>query len=90
MKCTITGDPMTSCEHCSDPEYIQLEDEGPEYETIGRAFRTMYKGNCTVDYRHPIKKGDLVSKVRRQDNPIILVTGVACKTCTLMLPRGRE
>lgn len=90
MKCVKTGEDMVHCEHCSDPDYFDVPDEGPDYETLGRAFKSQYSGSCTVEYRHHIKRGDLVSRVRRADNPNILVTGVACKTCTLMLPRGRE
>lgn len=89
MNCVVTGEPMARCLHCSDPNYIVAEEQGPEYETIGRAFRTNFRGVCTIDYRHTIKKGDLVAKVQRADNPNILVTGVACKTCTLMLPGSR-
>lgn len=90
MKCVITGEPMTKCLHCSDPNYIEVESDGPDYETVGRAFRSAFRGECTIEYRHSIRKGDLVSRVRRADNPHILVNGVACKNCTLMLPRGKE
>lgn len=90
MNCVITGEPMMSCPHCTDDNYIMVEEAGPDYETLGRAFRTNFRGTCTIDYRHTIKKGDLVAKVRRADNPNILVTGVACKNCTLMLPSSRE
>lgn len=90
MKCTVTGDDMTICEHCLNDDYLPEIEEGPEYETIGRAFRSQFRGDCTIDNRHRILKGHLVSRVQRADNPNILIQGVACKNCTLMLPRGKQ
>ena len=90
MKCTVTGQEMTECEHCLDPNYIELDDDGPEYETVGRPFKSQFRGVCTIEYRHSNKRGDLVARVRRADNPNILIGGVACKNCTLMLPRGKK
>lgn len=90
MKCTVTGQDMTECVHCLDDNYLPEIEEGPEYETIGRAFRSQFRGVCTLDQRHTVLKNHLVSKVQRADNPNILVTGVACKNCTLMLPRGKK
>jgi hypothetical protein len=89
MKCTVTNEPMVSCYHCLNSSYIEAEPTGPEYEKVGMAFRTSFKGTCTVDRRHTIKKNDLVCKVQRADNPGIPITGVACKNCTHMLPRAR-
>jgi len=89
MNCVVTGLPMNVCEHCSSDTWIEIEEPGIEYEVVGRAFKTEYKGTCVVERRHDIKRGDLVSKVQRSDNPAIVVPGVACKHCTLTLPKGK-
>ena len=90
MKCAITGKDMTACEHCLDDNYIPEAEVGPEYETVGRAFRSQFRGVCAIDDRHRILKVHLVSRIQRADNPFILVRGVACKNCTLMLPQGKN
>lgn len=90
MKCTITDLPMLECPHCIQDDYLMADDPGPEYETVGGAFKSQFRGQCTVERRHDIRKGDLVSRVQRADNPNILITGVACRSCTLMLPRGKR
>lgn len=90
MNCTVTGQPMSTCEHCLDPNFIVMEPEGPQYETTGGRFRSQFRGRCCVEPRHEIRKGDFVTRVRRADNPTILVRGVACKYCTLELPRGKN
>lgn len=90
MKCTVTGDDMVTCQHCLDPNYLVVEEDNtPDYETIGRPFQAQFRGVCTVERRHTYKKGDKVSRVQRADNPTILVSGVACKHCSLLLPRGK-
>lgn len=89
MKCTVTGEDMVQCPHCTDPNYIELDPEGPPYETVGGKFRSQFRGVCVVEPRHDIRKGDFVSRVRRADNPNILIRGVACRNCTIDLPRGR-
>jgi hypothetical protein len=90
MKCAITGQDMVVCEHCLNDDYIEEVELGPEYETIGRAFRSQFRGVCAVDERHRVLKGHLVSRIQRADNPNILVTGVACKMCTVTLPKGKK
>ena len=90
MNCTVTGQPMNKCEHCLDPNYLVLDPEGPPYETIGGRFRSQFRGTCCVEPRHDIRKGEFVSRVRRADNPAIIVRGVACKNCTIDLPRGKN
>lgn len=89
MKCKITGVDMLECAHCTQDDYILLPAPGPQYETTGFAFKSLYKGVCTIEPRHTIRKGDLVSRVQRADNPSIVITGVACRNCTLMLPKGK-
>ena len=90
MKCILTNEDMVTCPHCNDDNYLMVDAPGPEYETIGRAFKSQFKGTCTIEYRHDIRKGDLVSKVQRSDNPSLVITGVACRNCTIMLPRGKR
>lgn len=90
MKCIVTGKDMTVCPHCLDDDYIEDIEDGPEYETIGRAFKSQFNGTCRVDDRHTVRKGQLVARIQRADNPNILVQGVACKNCTIMLPKGKK
>ncbi len=59
-----------------------IEDLTEKYEIDGRPFDAVYKGVCTFDREHVIKRGDKVAKIIRKDNPMLPVPGVACKRCT--------
>ncbi len=61
-----------------------------EFEVDGRPFMTMYPGNCTVDYEHIIKRGERVARVRRADNPMLPVSGVACYRCIRLMMTARR
>ena len=52
------------------------------YEIDGRIFEAQYRGVCTLDPEHKIKRGDRVARLIRKDNPMLTVGGVACKHCT--------
>lgn len=68
-----------------DPDF---EENDWEYETVGRPFEAVYPGRCTIDYSHKVKRGDLVSRVQKSDNPLIPIPGVACKNCTKIYPKA--
>lgn len=51
------------------------------YEIDGRTFESSFHGHCTLDYDHRIKRGDRVARLKRTDNPMLVVSGVACKLC---------
>lgn len=72
-----------------DPNTGEVTDED-EYEIIGRVFEAAFPGHCTIDYEHRVKRGDSVARVQRADNPMLPVTGVACRACTLVLPRAKR
>lgn len=67
---------------------LETDDE-IEYEIIGRRFESQFSGRCAVDWNHRVKRGDIVAKVQRADNPFLPVAGVACGACTKDLPRAR-
>lgn len=71
-------------------ETEDYEEPHEEYELIGRTFESMYAGRCTIERSHKVKRGDMVSRVQRSENPFVTVSGVACKTCTKSLPRARQ
>jgi hypothetical protein len=57
--------------------------ETPErYVIKGGIFPALYPGACTLDYEHPVKRGDKVGKIQYADNPMVPIPGVACKRCT--------
>lgn len=58
-----------------------------ENYVITKVFRSGYSGYCTLDPEHRIKRNDLVGKLGRADNPMLPVTGVACKYCVKHIPR---
>ena len=53
------------------------------YERAAR-FEAMYPGVCIIDADHRIKRGDKVYRLQRADNPLSVVTGVACEPCARM------
>lgn len=66
-----------------------MADEPIKYEVIGRSFEAKFPGHCAVVYPHKIKVGMMVARVRRADNPMLPVPGVACTVCVKLLPRGK-
>lgn len=54
---------------------------------VMQMFRTKYAGRCNIDDEHRIKRDDLVGKLQRADNPLIPVTGLACKMCIKHIPK---
>lgn len=67
------------------------EDITPEhdYEVVA-VFPSQFVGTCNIDERHRIRKGDRVGKLRRADNPMITIPGVACKYCATDYPRAKS
>jgi len=61
-----------------------------DYERSGTPFRSGFSGRCTIDDDHLIRRDDLVVRVRLQENPFVHVPGVACKGCTIMLPKTKK
>jgi hypothetical protein len=55
------------------------------YETTGPLIDAQWSGRCAVNRDHRIKRGDTVSKIQYKDNPILPVSGVACKSCTKII-----
>lgn len=51
-----------------------------DYE-IQYIFQTAYRGTCAVNRAHQVKPGDKVAILRRADNPLLPVSGVACERC---------
>lgn len=64
---------------------MPYEDNLELYEVDGRSFESQYRGTCVINRDHEVKRGDKVARVKRTDNPLIPVAGVACKSCTRML-----
>jgi hypothetical protein len=64
--------------------------ERPSYEIVGKVWESQFPGHCTVEYEHKIRRGDQVARVRRADNPMLPVGGVACTTCIKLLPRAKN
>lgn len=66
------------------------DDLMPDHEfEITSNFPSQFAGYCTLNDTHRIRKGERVSKLRRADNPLISVPGVACSICSLDIPRAR-
>lgn len=59
-----------------------------EYEVVA-TFKSLYAGECTLDERHTYRKGNRVGKLRRADNPMVSISGVACPLCLMDLPRAK-
>jgi hypothetical protein len=59
------------------------------YEVMSREFETNFSGRCNVDRTHVIKPGDMVARIQRTDNPLLVVSGVCCPKCLKILPRAR-
>lgn len=59
-----------------------------EYEWTAK-FWSQYSGYCTLNPDHRFKKGELVAKIQKADNPFITITGVACKHCLLDIPKAQ-
>lgn len=60
-----------------------------EYEVLGRPFPAQFKGSCTLNWDHSYKRGDMVARVQRADNPLLPIPGVACAACVRILPRAQ-
>lgn len=83
--------PKSSCAHCNvkeEPVSVFGNDDEREFEIIGHPFPAQYGGVCTLDYDHRIRRGDRVAKVQRADNPMLIVSGVACKDCIKGMPHA--
>jgi hypothetical protein len=59
-----------------------------EYEIVAN-FRSKFSGYCTLNDSHRIRKDERVSKIRRADNPLISIPGVACSVCSMDIPRAK-
>lgn len=60
-----------------------------DYEIVA-VFPSQFGGYCNLEIAHRIRKGDRVSKIRRADNPMVPLPGVACSFCTLDIPRAKD
>lgn len=69
-------------------EYDDDDDDQEPYERAGNPFRSPFSGWCVIEPSHKVKRNSLVCKIRRTDNPLVPVSGVACEHCTRILPRG--
>jgi len=61
-----------------------------KYEAIGGLIDAGWSGVCAIDPSHRIKRKDLVTKIQLKDNPILPISGVACKYCTQILKRAED
>lgn len=85
--CELTELPPAWCAHCQGTPDLEEEDS---FEVLGRPFDAQFPGRCTIDYDHNIRRGDLVARVQRADNPMLPVQGVACSACVRILPRVKR
>ena len=89
MICDYSDLPTESCAHCQGIQEEPTEwfgnDDPEEFEIVGHTFEAQYNGVCTIDRDHEIKRRDRVAKVQRADNPMLPVSGVACKNCVRIL-----
>lgn len=90
--CEKTDMPKYSCAHCQgikeEPVAVYGNDDTVEFERIGHSFEAQYGGVCTIDMNHIVKRKTRVSKVQRADNPMLPISGVACASCTKILPHA--
>lgn len=59
-----------------------------DFEAIGALFDSQFSGRCAIDWNHRIRRGEVVTRVARADNPFLPVPGVACGNCTKILKRS--
>jgi len=59
-----------------------------DYEIVSN-FPSQFTGYCNIEERHRIRKGERVSKLRRADNPLVIIPGVACSLCSMDFPRAK-
>lgn len=93
-ECDFSGLAKEFCAHCKGdtlgdektPEFGNGDVD--DFEIIGRVFEAQYHGVCTINYDHKVRRGDRVAKVQRADNPMLPVSGVACKDCVKLLPHA--
>ena len=90
--CSFSDLPEATCSHCrgddDDPAHMHGVIDA-DVERVSPIFAAQYSGVCVLDRSHIVKRGDKVSKVRYVDNPLITLSGVACKNCTLDVPRAK-
>lgn len=92
-ECDFSGLPKASCAHClkHDDSFLDGTDASTdEAFVIVAVFATQWAQSCTIDRSHRIKRGDMVGKVKRTDNPFIVVPGVACESCVRDYPREKQ
>ena len=75
------------CAHCKGDDDSDIIPDH-EYE-VTATFPSQFGGYCNIEEGHRFRKGDRVAKLRRADNPMVNVPGVACPICVLDLPRAR-
>ena len=66
------------------------DDPENDYEAIGPLIDAKFSGRCAIVWDHRIKRGDVVTRIARADNPFLPVTGVACANCTKFLKKSRN
>lgn len=92
-ECDFSGLPKVFCAHCKGDELgdevkqVYGNDDTDEFEIV-RIFEAQYPGTCTIDREHIIKRGDRVARIQRADNPMLPISGVACKNCVKLLPHA--
>lgn len=92
-ECLFSGLPMATCSHCTgDDDLMGVNadyDYYDDYEVL-RTFEAQFHSHCLIDENHRVRRGDRVAMVRRADNPMLPVRGVACASCTKVLPRAKS
>lgn len=76
------------CSHCMEVDDSDIIPDH-DYEIVA-VFPSQFGGYCNLEIAHRIRKGDRVSKIRRADNPMVPLPGVACSFCTLDIPRAKD
>lgn len=91
VDCDFSGLPEATCSHCRGDDLGDMDSKilHGDFERSSPIFLSQFGGTCVLDRGHRIKKGDKVCKVQHADNPLVPVSGVACTTCTLDLPRAK-
>lgn len=75
------------CAHCMGIDDSDITPEH-EYEIVAK-FPSQFGGYCTIEEGHRYRKGEWVYKLRRADNPMVGIPGVACKFCASEFPYAR-
>jgi hypothetical protein len=68
-----------------------FEGEAEESEfLITEVFKASWVGDCSLDPWHKIRRGDLIGRAVRGDNPLVNVRGYVCALCVKSYSRLEE